>query len=58
MADITYCSSDCPFTDCERHRRKVTKAAKDGKVYVSVADLAPICRRYIASVIEEVIKNG
>ena len=58
MADITYCSSDCPFKDCEQHKSKAAKAAKDGRGYVRTADFAPVCRRYIASVVEEVRKNG
>ena len=58
MADITYCASYCPFKDCERHKSKISKAAREGKEYVSIADFAPTCRRYIASVVEEVRKDG
>lgn len=58
MADITYCVSDCPFKDCERHKSKASKAAIEGRGYVSVADFAPICRRYIARVADEVANNG
>ena len=58
MADITYCTSYCPFKDCERHHSKILEAARKGVGYVSIADFAPTCRRYIASVVEEVSKDG
>lgn len=58
MADITYCTSECPFKDCERHKSKISQAARDGKGWVSVADFAPTCRRYIARVVEEVCMDG
>lgn len=58
MADITYCASDCPFKDCERHKSKASKAAIEGRGYVSIADFAPVCRRYIDHVVEEVSKNA
>ena len=58
MADITYCTSDCPFEDCERHESKIAEAAGNGQKYISIADFAPTCRRYIAMVVEEVRKDG
>ena len=51
MADMTYCTyGGCPFEDCERH--PINLNGKDG--IVSLADFAPVCRRYIAHVVEEV----
>lgn len=58
MADITYCISECPFEDCERHQSKISKLEMDSKRCVRIADFAPTCRRYIASVVEEVSKDG
>ena len=58
MADITYCTSGCPFKDCERHESKIAEAARNGQKYVSIADFAPVCRRYIASLVKEVLKDG
>ena len=58
MADIAYCISDCPFKDCERHESKIAEEARNGRRYVSIADFAPTCRRYIASVVEEVRNDG
>lgn len=58
MADITYCISPCPFKDCFRHYSANWKSITDsGKKYVSVADYAPTCRRYISYIVEEV-ENG
>ncbi len=54
MADITYCThKGCPFRDCERHPNRVSKAARDGRGYVSVADLAGACRRYIGYLVDK-----
>ena len=58
MADITYCASDCPFRDCERHKSKISDAAIRGKEYISVSDFAPTCRRYIAHVVGKVATNA
>lgn len=60
MADITYCiNSLCPFKDCERHPSKISKAAMNGKGYVSVANYDGVCRRYISHLVEERgIDNG
>ena len=59
MADITYCSNtDCDNKSCERHHTRISKAAIDGKGYVSVSDFAGICREYIHSVLLEVDNNG
>ena len=59
MADITYCVPHtlCPYTDCIRHYSKLEELRKQGQKYVSVADFAPTCRRYIAYIVEEVT-NG
>lgn len=57
MADITYCVAKCSHTKCERHGSKIAELAKHGQKYVSIADFAPTCRMYIASVLEEVEKN-
>lgn len=58
MADKTYCISPCPFKDCHRHySANWEKITEHGKKYVSVADYAPVCRRYIAHIVEEV-SNG
>lgn len=59
MADITYCvpHAPCPFTDCVRHYSKIKELQKQGQKYVSIADLAPTCRRYIGYIVEEV-DNG
>lgn len=54
MTDITYCISECPFDDCRRHKSKIEIAANEGRKYVRIADHAPVCRRYIASVVDEV----
>lgn len=56
MADMTYCISPCPFTDCYRHYSKMREAEKMGQKYVSVADFAPVCKVYISQVLE-VIEN-
>lgn len=57
MADMTYCTAKCSYTKCERHGSKIAELAKHGQKYVSIADFAPTCRTYIASVLEEVEKN-
>lgn len=59
MADITYCvpSEPCLFTDCVRHYSQLEELQKQGQKYVSVADYAPVCRRYIDHIVEEV-SNG
>ena len=51
MADMTYCISPCPFTDCERHSERLREL--QGQKYVSIADLAPVCREYIDNVLWE-----
>lgn len=54
MADITYCiNKECPFKDCERHPSKISKAAMNGKGYVSVANYDGVCRRYISHLVDE-----
>ena len=58
MADITYCTSVCPFEDCERHGSRIKDLQQYGVKYVSLADFAPVCRRYIRNVVEEVTGNG
>lgn len=57
MADITYCVSSCPFTDCVRHCSHLKELYEQGPKFVSVADYAPVCRRYIDHIVEEVT-NG
>ena len=57
MADRTYCISPCPFKDCYRHYSQLEELHKQGEKYVSIADFAPTCRRYIAHIVEEV-ENG
>lgn len=57
MADMTYCVANCPHIKCERHGSKIAELAKHGQKYVSVADFAPVCREYIAQVVEEVVKD-
>ena len=57
MADITYCVSQCPFDDCFRHSNKLKELYDQGQKYVSIADFAPTCRRYIDYVLE-VVENG
>lgn len=57
LSDITYCISPCPFKDCERHGGKIKELTVDKKKYISVADFAPICRKYISQIIEEVTEN-
>lgn len=54
MADITYCVSPCPFTDCFRHCSQLEELQKQGQKYVNIADLAPVCREYINHVLGEV----
>lgn len=55
MANITYCVSPCPFTDCFRHYSANWESiTSKGQKYVSVEDYVPTCRRYINYVLEEV----
>lgn len=52
MADITYCISPCPFSDCYRHSERLREL--QGQKYVSVADFAPVCKVYISQVLEAI----
>lgn len=56
MSDMTYCvpHEPCPLEDCIRHYSKLEDLRKQGQKYVSIADFAPTCRRYIHCVLEEV----
>lgn len=54
MADFTYCVSQCPLTDCYRHHSQLEELQRQGQKYVSIADFAPTCRRYIHGVLMEV----
>lgn len=51
MKDITYCVSICPFEDCERHQIHLKNSQTQ---YVSIADFAGTCRRYIEYVLNYV----
>lgn len=54
--DITYCAGmDCENRDCERHPERLR--GRPGHDVVSIADLRPVCRHYIAQVLEEVEKG-
>ena len=54
MADITYCiNSVCPFTECERHPKKINKACRNGKGYVSVTSYDGTCREYISYLVDK-----
>lgn len=55
MADITYCDyAGCPIKSCERHPTKISKACIDGRGYVSVANYAGVCRKYISHLVTEI----
>lgn len=59
MDDITYCAyAGCPLKECERHLTRLDDrvgARADG---FTIADFAPVCRRYIAHVVDEVRDNA
>ena len=47
---MTYCNnSRCPFTDCERHLTHVTS---EKELWVYLADLDGVCRRYISYLVD------
>lgn len=53
------CDNKCPFDDCERKYKGITKYHEDG-TRVSVVDLTPACRRYmeyLANQINTWVKN-
>lgn len=53
--DISFCSAaECKRTDCERHLRNLKKELSPTG-YVTVSDLAGVCRQYISDVVEEVV---
>ena len=44
--DITFCeSTDCPFTECRRHKDNLKDVKKP--VVISVSMLQGVCRKYI-----------
>ena len=47
-----------PITLSPFPHERIAELAKHGQKYVSIADFAPTCREYIATVLEEVEKNG
>lgn len=56
--DMTFCAyAGCPLEDCERHLHRLNDADRPGKDGFSIADFAPVCRQYIAHVVEEVKNN-
>ena len=55
MADITYCdNTDCPNKKCDRHPTKISRAAIDGRGYVSVANFGGTCRWYLGYLLEKI----
>lgn len=55
--DVTYCSNnDCPFKDCFRHQEKLK--ALDPKGWVSIANYAGICKRYLTWLVEDVKREA
>lgn len=46
----TYCSNNaCPFKDCDKHLTHLPKAKE---MWVYLADLDAVCRRYISYIVD------
>lgn len=44
--DITFCDTgDCPFTECQRHKKNLKGQQKS--VIISVSNFGCVCRKYI-----------
>ena len=55
--DITYCAgTDCQNRDCERHPERLR--GRPGHDVVSIADLRPVCREYIAQILHEIEEDN
>ena len=56
--DIAFCSAvECKRTDCERHMGNL-KEGVSPTGYVTVSDLAGVCRQYISDVVDEVMNES